>query len=648
MRSCKSSSRIARWLGVGLTRVVWGWRRYQYVLLGFVALLTIRNALIYLQKRHRLYELHLEAKAQEKIDRRRSMWSMRTGRPDLADQEIKVNAFVGTFEQVVYFPLKPKWYWLGMENTLQVFLFVVALGLNTAFILAVSIDFRGAQDSAWNKIHVVALRCGFMSMAQLPGVFALTGRNNLISLLTGIEYQHTRWAHKLLACYFGVFGLIHTVDASVAAGVWTGGKSVAHLYLHNPLGQTGLVMVAGTLVLGVFSIRPVRARWYELFLVTHVLGALMITAALIAHVPDLRIWVVVPLAFWGLERVMRWLQLISISALTRLQYRSPYVKAHAQLVEGAVVLRVPYKGTWGPGSHAYISIVDPRFWRSPWTYCQNHPFSIANCSTQSEADLAVDPSGQTFEMQFVMRTRDGMTKLLADHLMASHTGSFPIWVGIEGPYGGMSDLESYNSVLLVGGGAGITHLQSILGDAIFKASDRYSRARTIRLVWTIQTIEQSIWTLTELLKLTQKAAAVGVDVFLEVYVTRGVFSAPPPPPPHAVSLSRNGSVDSQLTKIGLDPEKELGLGIGLLKSPAQQDLADFDDALEESGMEGQVQIVGGRPRIDELVPEFVMNAKGRRLVTVCGPAQLAGGVRRAVLPLVASYPVDLDCALFEC
>lgn len=622
---------------------------YQYILLGFVAALALRNVFLWMQKRYRLYELHQEAKAQEKIDKRRSLWSIRTGRPDLADEEIKVNAWIGTFEQVVYFPLGEKWYWLKMENPLQVFLFVVALALNATFILLVDTNFRIAQTSAWNKIHVVALRCGFMSMAQLPAVFALTGRNNLVQALTGIEYQHTRWAHKLLACWFGLLGLIHTIDATVAAAVWQGGDSVKTLYTKNSLGITGLVMIAGTVLLGIFSLRRIRMRWYELFLFTHILGALMITAALIAHVPDLRIWVIVPLAFWALERVLRWVQLVSIQLLVRLQWRSPFVKAHATLIEGAVVLRVPYKGKWYPGQHAYISLADARFLKTPWLFFQSHPFSIANVASQSEADLVIDPTGKTNEMEFVMRIRDGMTKTLADHLSASHTASFPVWITVEGPYAHSPDIEQFNSLLLVGGGSGITHLMSILGDSIFKATSRYSRAKRVRLVWTIQTIEQSIWTLTQLLQLTQKAAAVGVDMSLEIYVTRGVWVPDPPAKTaHEVSFSRTNSVDSELTKIGLDPEKELGLGIGLRKSPAQQDLADFDDALEESGMEGQIQILGGRPPIHDLVTEFVMTAKGKSLVTVCGPSQLAGGVRKAVLPLLPQYPVHLDVALFEC
>ena len=64
-------------------------------------------------------------------------------------------------------------------------------------IQAVSLEWNAPETEIWNTIHVVALRCGFMSLAQLPAVIALSGRNSLVQFLTGIEYQHLRFAHKV-------------------------------------------------------------------------------------------------------------------------------------------------------------------------------------------------------------------------------------------------------------------------------------------------------------------------------------------------------------------------------------------------------------------------------------------------------------------
>mgnify|MGYP003876220857 CR=1 FL=1 len=228
--------------------------------------------------------------------------------------------------------------------------------------------YDGPQESVWNTIHVVALRCGWMSMAQLPAVIALTGRNSLVQFLTGIEYQHLRFAHKCLAVWMALLGVVHTLDATIANFKYFGGAGVEQLYLHNYLGQTGIAMIVGLFLLCFFSWRAVRMRWYEVFLVAHVLGVIMVLVGIIyrtplfsalsrsepsshpsslhTDVPSLKVWLYVPLGFWIFERVARALQLVSISLLCKLQFRAPLVKARATLIEGAIVLHVPFKGEW--------------------------------------------------------------------------------------------------------------------------------------------------------------------------------------------------------------------------------------------------------------------------------------------------------------
>lgn len=108
------------------------------------------------------------------------------------------------------------------------------------------------------------------------------------------------------------------------------------------------------------------------------------------------------------------------------------------------------------GQHAYISIWDTSFMRTPWVYNQTHPFSIANVPSASE----VDDSGKVYEMLFVMRTRDGMTNQLATQLAKSSSGTKQIWITVEGPYGDAVDTEQFSEILFVAGGSGITHIMS--------------------------------------------------------------------------------------------------------------------------------------------------------------------------------------------
>ncbi|GAA5896682.1 hypothetical protein JCM8208_004265 [Rhodotorula glutinis] len=585
---------------------------YQYIIVACVALLAIRNVFRVIARHNRAWRLalqKLDALQMERLGEQKDGYAALGHR---ATWSAKVGA-------AIFYPLRSRWA-LGLENPLQVFLVVASFAINVGFVFGVTMEYDGPQESVWNTIHVVALRCGWMSMAQLPAVIALTGRNSLVQFLTGIEYQHLRFAHKLTAAWMALLAVIHTLDATFANFKYFGGAGVNSLYLHNYLGQTGIAMIVGLFLLCFFSLRRLRMRWYEVFLVAHVVGVIMMLVGIIYHVPSLKVWLYVPLGFWIFERVARALQLVSISLLCRLQFRAPLIKARATLIEGAIVLHVPFKGEWHAGQHAYLSFWDPSLLSTPWIYFQSHPFSISNVPSCSTAD----DKGRR-DMLFVMRTRDGMTKDLARRLARSETGAADIWMTVEGPYGGCTDTEQFHEILLVAGGSGISHIMSMLADILHKARNSYSRATRVRVVWTVQSVEQSVWTLKELLHSAKTAYEAGVQLEIELYVTRGMAA----PSPETVDL---------MTK-ELPPPPTL-----------QQRRASYAsiNSYAESPIADALTILPGRPHIDVIVPRWIANAQGKSLVVACGPTPMAQAVRLETTKYISVYPVSLEIALFEC
>ncbi|BGP34443.1 ferric-chelate reductase [Rhodotorula toruloides] len=587
---------------------------YQYIIVAVIAFLTIRNIARVIARRNRAWRLVLQklnALQMEKLGEQKEGYEPLGHR---ATWSAKVDA-------IVFLPLRSRWA-CGLENPLQVFLVLASIALNVGFVLAITLEYNGPQNSTWNTIHVVALRCGWMSMAQLPAVIAMTGRNSLVRFLTGIDEQHLRFCHKLLAAWMALLGVVHTVDATCAQLEWFGGNGVGSLWLHNYLGQTGIAMIVGLILLCVFSLRPIRMRFYETFLVAHVTGVILVLVGIVYHVPSLRVWLYGPLGFWIFERVMRLVQTCSLSLLLQLKFRSPLVKASATLIEGAVVLRVPFKGEWQAGQHCFLHFLDPSFATTPTVWFQSHPFSIANVPT---CTAAYDNGHH--DMLFVMRTRKGMTKVLADRLAKSPTGTADLWCTVEGPYGGATDTEQFHEILLVAGGAGISHVMSMLADILYKARNSYSRATRVRVIWTVQNVEQSVWTLRELLNSAKTAYEAGVELQVELYVTRGMQAPSPqtvdllykelPQPPRPTLEQRRASVASM-------------------------------NSWHESPIVDALTILPGRPRIDHIVPRFVANAQGKTLVVTCGPTAMAQAVRWEVTKLFSAYPVSLEIALFEC
>ncbi|KAK4057532.1 ferric-chelate reductase [Microbotryomycetes sp. JL221] len=416
-------------------------------------------------------------------------------------------------EQIFCHRLSNSWYTCGFGNWMQVLITFTLFSLNTTFVLVGTVEWTGEHTPFSNQMHAIAHRCGFMSLAQVPFIFALTGRNSIVQYATGIEYLQLRFVHKSMAFWMSLEALIHTVEACLAKAEFFGGEGVYRLVFHNQYGQTGIVLISGMLILLAFSPRFIRQRWYELFLVAHVLGAAIILAGLFYHVPAAREWVWVPIAIWAFERTARLVQVLSVNFANRFLPRSPIRRASAMLKDGAIILRVPYKGLWASGQHAYLSFPG-------LALGQSHPFSIANVP----ADFNKTESG-CHEMLFVIGVRQGVTATVARHLDQYTSCSADIKVTIEGPLGVSSRLDAFENVLLFAGGTGISHISSILADLMLRASKQKTRVRNVKLIWTVRTIDQCAWVMPELIESSRLASLAAVKLSIDFHVTRGSVRA---------------------------------------------------------------------------------------------------------------------------
>lgn len=178
----------------------------------------------------------------------------------------------------------------------------------------------------------------------------------------------------------------------------------------------------------------------------------------------------------------------------------------------------------------------------------------------------------------------------------------------------------------------------MLADVIAKADISYSRCSRVKLVWIVQSVEQSIWTLNELLRSCQVARDCGVNLEVELYVTRGVRK----------QLNRRSTYMPLVKALPPTPEKGRKT---LFAADAATLVGRSDDDLSHltQGQSAEsLTIIAGRPPLQALVPSFVSGSSGRTLVIACGPAPMTQTVRTEVNKLITEYPVSLDIALFEC
>ncbi|CEQ42459.1 SPOSA6832_04257, partial [Sporobolomyces salmonicolor] len=460
--------------------------------------------------------------------------------------------------------------------------------------LVIDTKLHSPQQAGSSIARAFARRCGRMCVANVPMIYGFAGRNNIVATLTGelmpFFSQELRFYHILLGGIAFIEAFIHTF------------AYIGH----------ALVFMA---VNCFFGLKWVRRRCYELFLITHVVGAALVLAGLWYHRPIAQDWVYAAVAVWCFERACRLGLHVSSIFRARVIMRRPLLEARASIVHGAIKLSVPFPaGKWQAGQHVYLSFWGLDLLRKPWLYGQSHPFSISNIPDAAAHDEQ--------ELRFVLRVHNGLTRTLASHIqqkcVAKGAESVAVSVAVEGPYGWAPAAEEFDSVLLIAGGSGITHPASILADVCQHASHGQCGTSNVQLVWAIHHLDQSEWVRETIEEARSHADKANLSLSINLHVTR----------PSTHSASSSGTV-----------------------TPAESPRLEFDEKKHEFGETvssfAKARRFTGRPDVAEAIAKTVADSPGTTLVVACGPVALADEVRR-IGSKYASSALQVQIARFEC
>lgn len=151
--------------------------------------------------------------------------------------------------------------------------------------------------------------------------------------------------------------------------------------------------------------------------------------------------------------------------------------------ENAVKITIATKTRWRPGQYVYLRMPGVEVFG-------NHPFTIASlCSDDMPSDMGYDLR----DMALVFRPFGGFTKRVVE--TAQEKGPYHTYRAfIDGPYGGMKRrLESFDHVVLIAGGSGITAVVSQLLDLIKRMRDSKAITVSVRVIWALKRPETLEW-----------------------------------------------------------------------------------------------------------------------------------------------------------
>lgn len=457
-------------------------------------------------------------------------------------------------------------------------------------------------------------RVGILSYALTPFTVLLASRESILTILTGIPYQHFNFLHRWCGRIIFIQALAHTIGWTVVeAHFYKPFPYVYVTFLQNMYAIFGCVAVFFIFFLTVFSLKPViRFTGYEFFKITHSIAAILYIGACWGHWDKLWCWMVASIILIAIDqgaRAFRTLYLHFGGKKGGIGFRR--AMADIQVIgEGDdVVVRLDFdfeQPAWEPGQHFYLCFPSLSIW-------QSHPFTVS-----SYPELASKVQHHTY----LLRARKGQTAQVA-----ALAGQSDVPVIITGPYGHGFPGHTTDNILTVAGGTGVTFTLPI---ALASLRQMIVPQATVDFVWIIRRASDLLWLNREFDEL-KELLPTNPGLRIKIFVTRENQ-------PHIpICCNRPSKRQSQLKSPSSDPEKGPGATANVSSASSdseESNRATLQDLLAIDQDRFEVELLGSHhPTLPSVVDSFMERANKRGgyiQVLGSGPEGMGSDLRTAI------------------
>ena len=449
-------------------------------------------------------------------------------------------------------------------------------------------------------VRYVADRTGIVVSVNMPLLILFAGRNNFLQWLTRWNFAtfiaYHRWVARVIfilvvihaACFttsFCIYGY-YAADMKETYLIWGTLATVAG----------GIIMVQGMLYL--------RRKWYEMFLIIHIIMAALFIGGAWIHVDELGyVWFYyATVAVWVFDRLVRIGRLVVFGCP-----KSEVIL----LADETLKVIVPKPSYWKsvPGGHAFIHFMRPScFW-------QSHPFTFTSSEDQDKIVL-------------YCKVKGGVTHGLYQYL-ATHPGrTTQIRVALEGPYGESTAAKRYDSAVFVAGGNGIPGIYSEIHDLAIRSKSNIKQS--LKLVWVVREYRSLYWFYEEMLALK------GTKINTTIYITK--------PESHAYVEEFNNRIP--LITNESDSDADIAVEKKHEKIEDNYSFKEKDSSGDSSSEEpvdknriieivkselSHVTFKEGRPSMEEMVLQEIDESNGSVAFVTCGHPVMVDDLRHSVV-----------------
>ncbi|WVF72580.1 hypothetical protein IAT40_007397 [Kwoniella sp. CBS 6097] len=561
------------------------------------------------------------------------------------------------------------WGWLSIPTRIQGFFIFAYVAINVVFMCSNYTIFEDNlsryHDETLQLQRYVADRLAIMCFYNMPLLWALAGRNDVILWLTGWSYSTANIFHRWVARMVTFQGFVHGVLwAVMKRSDWK------DRFLHRMYWTAGIFALICMSFMIILSVRPLREKSYEVFLIVHIILALASLVLLRFHITHMKgeyepfVWACV--GVWGLDRAIRMCRvaLLTFKAFARSGKNTLAVMSDEK--SGLIRLSISTSIRITPRPGDYYFLYTPLSLK-PW---ENHPFTVASWEQ--------NPSGNSTTLHFLVAPQTGATKRWRKKVLKRKDRTDNVRILLEGPYGHTNPIEQFERVLLVAGGSGITSmLPYIYKLCHHDKNERFDNITTrfVTLVWIVKDTKYAADVLhnelKEYINEIEEKTQSGIVFSVEVYVTReehatttGLINdlaheSGSSSSSSSSSASISSGSGSQTQHESCSEGEKTANGSPQTPSTAVMDQftsvtldghvksgSDTDTSAEyekrPTTAPSRLKITSGRPSMPVLLRNKADTLVGgeRLAVSACGPAGMTDDMRRAVCDIYGSANED--------
>lgn len=362
-------------------------------------------------------------------------------------------------------------------------------------------------------------RTGVLATVNLIPLVVLAGRNNPAIPLLKVSFDTYNLFHRWIGRTVAVETTLHIAAWYVNYISAQGQGSTPKPIFGTPFLLYGFVGGIAIAVMMIQSLSAVRHAFYETFVHLHQLLAVCTLFGIYMHLAkgDLPAFIYIKAAcfIWLAERSLRFFRILYLNHAIGAGRTVVVVEA----IGGEacrVTFQLPRRIHIRPGSHIYAYIPRLALWMS-------HPFSVAWTNSEMEPTqeiiesppspayvekqnyfseirsdemtlpaMSQSPKGPT-SVSLIVVARTGLTRRIYDKAMSTKGRTLHLTGYLEGPYAGHDCLDSYGTVIMFAGGAGITHHLIQIRHLLTWARVGMVATRKIMLVWSVRHADALAW-----------------------------------------------------------------------------------------------------------------------------------------------------------